>query len=760
MPQTGPAQVGTGCDRQDGVSLGGIRARLGPVARALVAAPVLTGTATGLGLFAVAPRLLPLRDVGPRTAAAGGASSAWPAAPAGAWAAVAVGSTLIAGTTTWVGILLALRQARRLTTAVEAASEITEPGDEAGEWRSRNLVGMRLPSAAFGLFRPVAVAVNRLVGALEVAYGFRAVLDSFGGLVVVLDELGRVTYVCDAVYELLGWTPEQLRGQALAGFLHAGDLERFLEFADPHGCVGGCGDDRPRLRLRADDGSWRVVEWSASRHPAGRLGSLVLTGRDVTDQVAVERELVHQANHDTLTGLPNRKALLDRAAHLLASATPAHPVAVIMIDLDRFKDVNDSLGHAVGDQLLARVGPRLRSILRPCDTIARIGGDEFAVVLSAAGEDGARLVAERLAEQLVDPFVVDGMELHAEASIGIAVSHRHDRAEAATVEALLREADIAMYRAKGYGTVIARYDSRRDCGQNRSRLELVGELRHAVADGELVLHYQPVVDILEGRLAGVEALVRWQHPERGLLPPGEFLPLAEQTGLIVPLTKVVLSTALSQAATWVRQDWPVQIAVNVSPRLLQHADLPDTIHDMLAEHRVPAQLLRLEITESAILADPEDTLPLLVRLREMGIGLSLDDFGTGYSSMTHLRHLPVDEVKVDRGFVQAMTTAPQDAVIVRAAIGLGHDLGMAVVAEGIEDVETLAEVVAAGCSLAQGYYFSPPLAADALTSWARHRFGRATAPVLPSQRPPGTVSAAAVVDGAAGAPDVPRRLHP
>jgi diguanylate cyclase (GGDEF)-like protein/PAS domain S-box-containing protein len=672
-----------------------------------------------------------------------------------------LGCLVTAALNTVVGAALAFRDARRLSAAIATALQLPRsagpPGDqlaaESGDWPSRSRLDVQLSPLSFGPFAPVAGAVNRLVAALEVEYGFRVVLDSFGGLVMVLDGFGRIAYACESVHRVLGWRVEELQGRPIATYVHAGDLERFLELSDP--AAVHLPDERARLRLRADDGRWRVIEWTASRH-LGRPGSLVLTGRDITDQVAVEQELVHQANHDVLTGLANRKALIDRAGQLVSAATADHPVAVIMIDLDRFKDVNDSLGHAVGDELLTRVGPRLRSILRPSDMIARIGGDEFAVVLEATDEQGARLVAERLAEQLDDPFVVDGMELQVEASIGIAVSHRRDREEAATVEMLLREADIAMYRAKEYGMVVASFDQQRDAGQDRSRLELVAELRHAITQGQLVLHYQPVVDILEGRLAGVEALVRWQHPERGLLPPAAFLALAEQTGLIVPLTKYVLTTALAQAARWAADDWPVQIAVNMSPRLLQHEDLPDQILALLAEYEVPAHLLRLEITESAILADPEDTLPLLQRLRAMGIGLSLDDFGTGYSSMTHLRHLPVDEVKVDRAFVQAMTTAPEDAVIVRAAIGLGHDLGMAVVAEGIEDVETLAEVVAAGCSLAQGYYFSPPLASDALAAWAQHRFGRATAPVLPAQRSAGSASGAA----ASALADVGRKLHP
>jgi EAL domain-containing protein (putative c-di-GMP-specific phosphodiesterase class I) len=302
------------------------------------------------------------------------------------------------------------------------------------------------------------------------------------------------------------------------------------------------------------------------------------------------------------------------------------------------------------------------------------------------------------------------------------VSHRDERAETARVEGLLREADIAMYRAKSDGSGIARFDPERDAALGRSRLELSAQLRRAIGAGELVLHYQPLVDVCEGRLAGVEALVRWQHPERGLVPPGVFLPLAESTGLIIPLSRHVLATAVAQAAEWNRGGYPVTVAVNLSPRLLQTVDVPQVMDRLLDEHGVPPELIRLEITESVVLAHPEHALGQLEQLREMGIGLSLDDFGTGYSSMTHLRQLPVDELKVDRAFVHAMRTSQQDAVIVRAAVQLGHNLGMHVVAEGIEDADTLAEVVSAGCSLAQGYYFSQALPPGDLIAWTVDRF--------------------------------------
>ncbi|MDQ1293025.1 MAG: hypothetical protein QG608_906 [Actinomycetota bacterium] len=625
---------------------------------------------------------------------------------------------------TWIDVIfmrwLAGKYVGDLASGVEAVAKTLRHGVQQS-WQSGNLRELRIPENSDGELGRASRAVNELIEALEAERAFRSIVDASGDLVLLLDDTGQVAFSSKSVTKILGWTAGELHQQPLAAFVHAGDIERFAELIDAEGDPPA-ESDRPRLRLRSQDGSWRVMEWAVSVRGDRELGKVLLTGRDVTDQVEVERELLHQAHHDPLTGLPNRKALMQISHETVITASADRPVAVLMIDLDRFKDVNDSLGHAVGDKLLSQVGQRLRSILRPGDTIARLGGDEFAVLLPMANESDARLVAERLAGQLEEPFAIDGMDLHVEASIGIAVSHRTGREEKATTETLFRESDIAMYRAKEGGTGIAIFDPDRDSGQSRSRLEMSAELRKAINENQLILHYQPVVDVLQGRLAGVEALVRWQHPERGLMAPGEFLPLAEQTGLIVPLSKWVMAKALGQAALWLGGGRPLQIAVNMSPRWLQNVDVPDIVASLLAETEVSPSLLRLEITESVVLADPEETLPMLNRLRRMGIGLSLDDFGTGYSSMTHLRNLPVDEVKVDRAFVQAMTSSPEDAVIVRAAIELGHNLGMSVVAEGIEDADTLAEIVASGCSLAQGYYFSRPLPPEELMRWAQERF--------------------------------------
>ena len=673
------------------------RTRTGPVA-------VAGGAVVGLGV----PLLAQLLGIGPEEV------DGW----------FVVGGLVLVLAVTWIDVVfmrwLASKYVGDLASGVEAVAATLRHGVQQS-WQPGNLRELRISENSTGELGRASRAVNELIEALEAERAFRTIVDASGDLVLLLDDTGHVAFASKSVTKILGWTAAEVHQQALASFVHAGDIERFAELVDAGGDTTDEGD-RPRLRLRSQDGSWRVLEWAVSVRRDRELGKVLLTGRDVTDQVEIERELLHQAHHDPLTGLPNRKALMQISHETVVTASVEKPVAVLMIDLDRFKDVNDSLGHAVGDKLLSQVGQRLRSILRPGDTIARLGGDEFAVLLPLANEGDARLVAERLAGQLEEPFSIDGMDLHVEASIGIAVSHRAGRDETATTETLFRESDIAMYRAKEGGTGIAIFDPERDSGQSRSRLELSAELRRAINEDQLVLHFQPVVDVLQGRLAGVEALVRWMHPDRGLLAPGEFLPLAEQTGLIVPLSKWVMASALNQAATWLAGGRPLQIAVNMSPRWLQNADVPDIVAGLLAETEVAPSLLRLEITESVVLADPEETLPMLNRLRRMGIGLSLDDFGTGYSSMTHLRNLPVDEVKVDRAFVQAMTSSPEDAVIVRAAIELGHNLGMSVVAEGIEDADTLAEIVASGCSLAQGYYFSRPLPPEELMRWAEARF--------------------------------------
>jgi diguanylate cyclase (GGDEF)-like protein len=424
---------------------------------------------------------------------------------------------------------------------------------------------------------------------------------------------------------------------------------------------------------------------------------------------SVERNR-HQARHDSLTGLANRVQLRDRMEQALAaSADTGELVAVLLIDLDRFKEINDSLGHSYGDALLRQVGPRLRSILREQDVVARLGGDEFAVLLPAVdGVAEARTVAERLREALHRRFDVEGVALDVEVSVGIAVSPMHG----ADAEELLRNADIAMYVAKEVKAGAVVFEPAEHVTAP-SRLNVLGDLRRALdTDGELLLHYQPKFTLDGRHIEGLEALLRWQHPERGMVPPGEFIPVAEGTGIILRLTERVLGLALTQMRRWLDEGHPVPVAVNLSTRCLMDADLPDLVAVLLAQHRVPARLLRLEVTESAVMGDAARCLDVLQRLHDLGVHLSIDDFGTGYSSMAYLRQLPVDELKIDRSFVMGMTDTQQDAVLVRTAIDLGHNLGLTVVAEGVEGAEHVAALQELGCDIAQGFHFARPMPSE------------------------------------------------
>jgi diguanylate cyclase (GGDEF)-like protein len=422
----------------------------------------------------------------------------------------------------------------------------------------------------------------------------------------------------------------------------------------------------------------------------------------------------HQATHDALTGLPNRVLLRDRVEQALATATrTSAEVAVLLIDLDRFKEINDTLGHTYGDELLRQVGPRLESVLRDGDTVARLGGDEFAVLLPVVdGAEEAQSVAERLRESLHRRFEVQTVALDLEASVGIALSPWHGT----DVEELLRNADIAMYVAKEVkaGAVLFCPEEH---ATGRTRLTVLGDLRTALESGdELFLHYQPKVTLDGERIEGLEALLRWHHPERGMIPPSDFIPVAEGTGIIIRLTERVLGMALSTMRGWLDQQLAVPVAVNLSARCLLDASLPDLVARLLEEHRVPASLLRLEVTESAVMSDAARCMDVLQRLHELGVRLSIDDFGTGYSSMVHLRRLPVDELKIDRSFVLGMTTMPADAVLVRTAIDLGHNLGLTVVAEGVEGLEHADALRDLGCDVAQGYHYARPMGVADVTA--------------------------------------------
>ena len=423
--------------------------------------------------------------------------------------------------------------------------------------------------------------------------------------------------------------------------------------------------------------------------------------------------LEHQALHDTLTSLPNRALLGDRLQQAIIScARDNKTLALLVMDLDHFKEVNDTLGHHSGDQLLQQVALRLQNTLRRSDTVARLGGDEFAVLLLGADAEDAKKAAGMLLTALEKAFLLEGQMLDVRGSIGITLYPAHG-ADALT---LLRRADVAMYVAKRRQSGYALYASEQD-HNSQLRLTLTSELSHAIERQQLTLHYQPKVSFKTGRVVSAEALVRWQRPEHGLVAPDEFIPLAEHTGLIRPLTQWVLYEALRQCAAWRKAGIEITLAVNLSARNLLEAQFTELLASHLAAWSVPPEYLELEITESAIMSDPLRALDALTRLDAMGVGLSIDDFGTGYSSLAYLKKLPVDTLKIDKSFVMNMAQDDNDAVIVRSTIDLAHNLSLRVVAEGVEDQQTWDMLDELGCDIAQGYFLSRPLAAADFMEW-------------------------------------------
>jgi diguanylate cyclase (GGDEF)-like protein len=418
----------------------------------------------------------------------------------------------------------------------------------------------------------------------------------------------------------------------------------------------------------------------------------------------------YAALHDPVTELPNRVLFHDRVhqAIALADRTGAG-VAVMMIDLDRFKEINDTLGHHNGDLLLHTIGARLRGAVRASDSVARLGGDEFAVLVDA---EGALEAAARIRAAVSERLELAGIGVEIEASVGIAVYPDHG----ADPEALLQRADVAMYAAKQAHSGAGLYTEDVD-GYSRERLELIAGLRRAIDEEEIVLHFQPKASLADGRVVGVEALVRWEHPERGFLYPDAFIPFAENTGLMCPLTFHVLDLALGQCARWSEQGLELGVAVNVSTRNLLDLTLPDVVQQLLEIHGVPASRLELEITETTIMADPPRVKAVLARLSALGVTLAVDDFGTGYTSLAWLRDLPLTTLKIDKSFVLNMAADAGDAVIVRSTVQLGRNLGLRVVAEGVEDADTWDELCALGCELAQGYHLARPQPAEQLTPW-------------------------------------------
>jgi diguanylate cyclase len=442
---------------------------------------------------------------------------------------------------------------------------------------------------------------------------------------------------------------------------------------------------------------------------AGLLASITRGHRRL---LVIERErAVHDAHHDALTGLPNRILFAERVEQaLVARAGTDAGVALLLVDLDRFKEINDTFGHQCGDELIVQVGVRLSGAVSGLDSVARLGGDEFGVLLpDVQSVENAVETATTLRAALAAPFPVDGIDLDVEGSVGVAVSGHHGQ----DTVTLLQRADIAMYVAKDQSRGIFVYDPAAD-RHSPAKLAVLGDLRRALHRSELVLHYQPKVNISTGDLVGAEALVRWHHPQHGLVMPDAFMPFAEHTGLIGPLTRSILNEALAQARAWCEQGRPLTVAVNLWARNLLDEHLPDQVAELLAAHEVAPKLLVLEVTETAVVTEPLRAQQLLKRLSALGIRISIDDFGAGYTSLGQLKTLPVSELKIDRSFVTTMTADDRNALIVQSVIDLGHNLGLSIVAEGVEDEQTFTALAALKCDVAQGYYITRPMSAEAL----------------------------------------------
>jgi diguanylate cyclase (GGDEF)-like protein/PAS domain S-box-containing protein len=545
-----------------------------------------------------------------------------------------------------------------------------------------------------------------------------SVLGAVGQPVIVTDLEGKVLYWNRAAEEIYGWSSEEALGRSLGDLtVPKESLEKVEEVVSELRAGRTWSGE---VLLRRKDGSYVPVFVTATPlfDARGDLAGMISVSSDISERKALQEELERRASHDPLTGLPNRPAFVERIGQALLRTRRRQnslEVGVLFMDLDGFKTINDSLGHQAGDRLLVAVAECLRNRLRTEDVLARFGGDEFAVLLEdTAGTSQVIRVAQRIAEDLREPFTVDDFQVSVSTSIGITLGTAHANDDP---EGMLREADAAMFRAKEQGP--GRYALFDPAMQARAqeRLELEAELRRALEQGEFVLYYQPEVSLHDGKMVGFEALLRWQHPERGLLKPSAFVPLAEETDLITPIGRWVLEEACQQAKRWEEERplaSPMTMEINLSSKQLRRQGLVRTVEEALARADLEAHTLALDMTETVLIRTSEDNTQALDALKEMGVRLGLDDFGTGYSSLSYLKRLPVDRVKVDKSFVNGLGENATDTALVRMIIDLCHTLGVEVLAEGIETSEQAVLLSDMGCDMGQGYYFARPLLGEEL----------------------------------------------
>ncbi|HYG79077.1 MAG TPA: EAL domain-containing protein [Pyrinomonadaceae bacterium] len=559
--------------------------------------------------------------------------------------------------------------------------------------------------------KPEAAQVNG--GSLkESPERFRSAFDHAAiGMALVSPE-GRWLQVNRSLCNLLGYTEKELMATDYLKVIHPNDLSAALAHIKElmKGKVQSCQIEKRYVHKQGHE-VWALWSASLARDAFSKTPHLIFQIQNITDRKQAEERLLHDAFHDALTGLPNRALLMDHLKLALARSQRNDKAmfAVIYLDLDRFKIINDSLGHMIGDQLLIGIARRLENSLRPGDTIARLGGDEFTILLEDIQDRGYVLqIAERIQKELSAPFSLSGREVFTTVSIGIAISSK----EYEQTEDILRDADTAMYRAKALGK--ARYEIFDKGMHDRATklLQLETDLRRAMERDEFFVFYQPIMSLETGGLRGFEALVRWRHPERGFISPSDFIPVAEETGMIVQLGEYVLREACRQMQKWavvLPSDPPLFISVNLSVRQFSQPDLVERVAAILRETRLDPKNLKLEITESAVMENVETATELLNRLRALGLLISMDDFGTGYSSLSHLRRFPINTLKIDRSFVTQMADDEENAEIVRTIIGLAQNLGMDVVAEGVETPAQVLTLKALGCEYGQGYFYSKPL---------------------------------------------------